>query len=113
MWCSARGNRAVGVPGSPGQHNPGNQRARPWCHAIPDSGFRRAAGLDTCARPRVHDRDGACQTPSTLLVLNAAQIRAFWAYDLSFGFAFMQRIAQVLTSRLFATRLLLLDVYRE
>ena len=53
------------------------------------------------------------QTPSTLLVLNAAQIRAFWAYDLSFGFAFMQRIAQVLTSRLFATRLLLLDVYRE
>ena len=56
----------------------------------------------------------ACvQTPSTLLVLNAAQIRAFWAYDLSFGFAFMRRIAQVLTSRLFATRLLLLDVYRE
>ena len=53
------------------------------------------------------------QTPSTLLVLNAAQIRSFWAYDLSFGFAFMQRIAQVLTSRLFATRLLLLDVYRE
>ena len=53
------------------------------------------------------------QTPSTLLILNAAQIRAFWAYDLSFGFAFMQRIAQVLTSRLFATRLLLLDVYRE
>src|SRR5208283_3183072 len=38
----------------------GKQRARPWCHAIPDSGFRRAAGLDTCARPRVHDRDGAC-----------------------------------------------------
>jgi len=53
------------------------------------------------------------QEPSTLLVLNAAQIQAFWAYDLSFGFAFMQRIAQVLTSRLFATRLLLLDVYRE
>ncbi len=53
------------------------------------------------------------QTPSTLLVLNAVQIRSFGAYDPSFGFAFMQRIAQVLASRLSATRLLLLDVYRE
>jgi CRP/FNR family transcriptional regulator, cyclic AMP receptor protein len=53
------------------------------------------------------------QTPSTLLVLNAAQMQAFCASDLSFGFAFMQRIAQVLASRLSATRLLLMDVYRE
>lgn len=53
------------------------------------------------------------QTPSTLLVLNAAQLQAFCARDLSFGFAFMQRIAQVLSSRLSATRLLLMDVYRE
>ena len=63
--------------------------------------------------PGVMTATARVQTPSTLLVLNAAQIRSFWAYDPSFGFAFMQRIAQVLTSRLFATRLLLLDVYRE
>ena len=53
------------------------------------------------------------QTPTTLLVLDAAQIRAFCASDLSFGFAFMQRIAQVLASRLSATRLLLMDLYHE
>ena len=53
------------------------------------------------------------QTPSTLLVLNAVQLQAFCADDLSFGFTFMQRIAQVLTSRLSATRLILMDVYRE
>jgi CRP/FNR family transcriptional regulator, cyclic AMP receptor protein len=53
------------------------------------------------------------QTPSTLLALNAAQMKAFCAHDLSFGFAFMQRIAQVLSSRLSATRLLLMDVFRE
>jgi CRP/FNR family cyclic AMP-dependent transcriptional regulator len=53
------------------------------------------------------------QTPSTLLALNAAQIRAFCAHDLSFGFAFMQRIAQVLASRLSATRLVLMDLYHE
>lgn len=51
--------------------------------------------------------------PSTLLVLNAAQIQAFCAYDLSFGFAFMQRTAQVLASRLSATRLLVMDLYHE
>ncbi len=55
----------------------------------------------------------SAQTPSTLLVLNAAQLQAFCANDLSFGFAFMQRIAQVLASRLSATRLVLMDVYRE
>jgi CRP/FNR family transcriptional regulator, cyclic AMP receptor protein len=53
------------------------------------------------------------QAPSTLLLLNAAQIQAFCAHDLSFGFAFMQRIAQVLASRLSATRLLLMDLYHE
>jgi CRP-like cAMP-binding protein len=53
------------------------------------------------------------QTPSTLLVLDAAQIQAFCAHDLSFGFAFMQRIAQVLASRLSAIRLLLMDLYHE
>jgi len=53
------------------------------------------------------------QTPSTLLALDAAQIRAFCAHDLSFGFAFMQRIAQVLASRLSATRLVLMDLYHE
>src|SRR5208337_1753853 len=53
------------------------------------------------------------QTPSTLLVLNAADLHAFCTYDLSFGFAFMQRIAQVLASRLSATRLLLMDLYHE
>ena len=53
------------------------------------------------------------QTPSTLLALDAAQIQAFCAQDLSFGFAFMQRIAQVLASRLSATRLVLMDLYHE
>lgn len=55
----------------------------------------------------------SAQAPSTLLVLNAAQIRSLCASDLSFGFALMQRIAQVLASRLSATRLLLMDLYRE
>ena len=55
----------------------------------------------------------SAQAPSTLLVLNAAQIQAFCASDLSFGFALMQRIVQVLTSRLSATRLLLMDLFRE
>jgi CRP/FNR family cyclic AMP-dependent transcriptional regulator len=53
------------------------------------------------------------QTPSTLLALDAAQIQAFCAHDLSFGFALMQRIAQVLASRLSATRLVLMDLYHE
>jgi len=53
------------------------------------------------------------QTPSTLLVLDAAQIRAFCTHDLSFGFAFMQRIAQVLASRHSAIRLLLMNLYPE
>ena len=53
------------------------------------------------------------QTPSTLLALDAKQIQAFCARDLSFGFAFMQRIAQVLASRLSATRLVLMDLYHE
>jgi CRP-like cAMP-binding protein len=53
------------------------------------------------------------QTPSTLLVLDAAQIQAFCASDLSFGFAFMQRIAQVLATRLSSTRLLLMDLYHD
>jgi len=53
------------------------------------------------------------QTPSTLLALNGAQMQAFCAHDLSFGFAFMQRIAQVLASRLSATRLVLMDLYHE
>ena len=53
------------------------------------------------------------QTPSTLLALDAAQIRVFCDHDLSFGFAFMQRIAQVLASRLSATRLVLMDLYHE
>ncbi len=55
----------------------------------------------------------SAQTRSTLLALDAAQIRAFCAHDLSFGFAFMQRIAQVLASRLSATRLVLMDLYHE
>ena len=53
------------------------------------------------------------QTPTTLLAFDAAQIRAFCAQDPSFGFAFMQRIAQVLASRLSATRLVLMDLYHE
>ena len=53
------------------------------------------------------------QTPTTLLAFDAAQIRAFCAQDLSFGFAFMRRIAQLLASRLSATRLVLMDLYHE
>lgn len=53
------------------------------------------------------------QTPSTLLVLNAAQIRALCAADPSFGFAFMHRLARALAARLSATRLLLMDLYHE
>ena len=53
------------------------------------------------------------QTPSTLLVLNAAQIRAWCASDPSFGSAFMQHLARALATRLSATRLLLMDLYRE
>ena len=53
------------------------------------------------------------QTPSTLLVLNAAQMRAWSAGDPSFGSAFMQHLARALATRLSATRLLLMDLYRE
>jgi CRP/FNR family transcriptional regulator, cyclic AMP receptor protein len=53
------------------------------------------------------------QTPSTLLVLTAAQIQALCARDPSFGSAFMHHLARALAARLSATRLLLMDLYRE
>ena len=40
-------------------------------------------------------------------------MQVFCANDLSFGFAFMQRIAQVLATRLSSTRLLLMDFYHD
>ena len=50
---------------------------------------------------------------STLLVLNAAEIQALCARDPSFGSAFMHHLARALAARLSATRLLLMDLYRE
>ena len=61
---------------------------------------------------RVHDRDGECSDAPTCWP-STRRSRAFCAHDLSFGFAFMQRIAQVLASRLSATRLVLMDLYHE
>ena len=53
------------------------------------------------------------QMPSTLVVLDAARLRALYASDPTFGSAFMHRLARALATRLSATRLLLMDLYRE
>ncbi len=53
------------------------------------------------------------QAPSTLLALDAAQIRGWCADDPAFGSVFMHHLAQALASRLSATRLLLMDLYHE
>jgi CRP-like cAMP-binding protein len=51
--------------------------------------------------------------PTQLIVLNAAQVKALCAHDTGFGYELVQRAAQALSQRLAATRLQLLDVYRD
>ena len=52
-------------------------------------------------------------TPSTLVVLDVAQLRSLCAGDPTFGSAFMHHLAWALATRLSATRLFLMDLYRE
>ena len=56
---------------------------------------------------------GRCLTPSRLLALNATQLSALMAHDPGFGCEFLRRTAKALASRLSATRLQLLDVFRD
>ena len=51
--------------------------------------------------------------PATLVALNAGQILAVCEHNPRFGMEFMRRTAQALAVRLNATRLHLLDVYRQ
>lgn len=52
------------------------------------------------------------QTPSTLLVLDAAQIRAWCAGDPSFGSVFMHHLARALATRLSSTRIIMFKSLR-
>jgi CRP-like cAMP-binding protein len=51
--------------------------------------------------------------PTRLIALDAAQVKALCAHDTGFGYELVQRAAQALSQRLAATRLQLLDVYRD
>jgi CRP/FNR family transcriptional regulator, cyclic AMP receptor protein len=51
--------------------------------------------------------------PTRVVAINAAQVLALCHHDPQFGFTLMQRTAQALATRLDATRLQLLDVYRH
>jgi CRP-like cAMP-binding protein len=52
-------------------------------------------------------------TPAQVVVVNAGQVLAVCAHDPYFGMEFMRRTAGALAFRLNATRLQLLDVYRQ
>lgn len=49
--------------------------------------------------------------PTTLIRLDADQLRALQEADCAFGYEIMKRLAQVMTTRLSAARLQLVDVY--
>jgi CRP-like cAMP-binding protein len=51
--------------------------------------------------------------PTRLVALDASQVLALCHHDPAFGFTLMRRTAQALAARLSATRLQLLDVYRQ
>jgi len=51
--------------------------------------------------------------PTRFLVFNTAQVQALCAHDIKFGYEFVRRTARTLAQRLAATRLQLLDVYRD
>lgn len=53
------------------------------------------------------------RVPSTLVALDAARLRATCAADPAFGTAFLHHVACALAARLSATRMLLIDLYRE
>jgi CRP-like cAMP-binding protein len=52
-------------------------------------------------------------TPTQLVVINAAQVLALCTHDPKFGYELLRRTARALARRLAATRLQLLDVYRD
>jgi CRP-like cAMP-binding protein len=52
-------------------------------------------------------------TPTKAVSLFAAQVLALCHHNPRFGFLFMQRLAEALAARLNATRLQLLDVYKD
>jgi CRP-like cAMP-binding protein len=52
-------------------------------------------------------------TPVRVIALDAAQVLALCHHDPRFGFTLMRRTAEALAQRLSATRLHLLDVYRQ
>ena len=110
---SARGNCHLGVPGRPGQRGPGIQGALPRHMQFQTVSAGDLLGWTAVLGPGPMTATALVQTPSTLLVLNTAQIRAWCAGDPSFGSAFMQHLARALATRLSATRLLLMDLYRE
>jgi CRP-like cAMP-binding protein len=52
-------------------------------------------------------------TPTKAISLFAAQVLALCHHNPRFGFLFMRRLAEALAARLNATRLQLLDVYKD
>jgi CRP-like cAMP-binding protein len=52
-------------------------------------------------------------TPTRLVALDAAQVLALCHHNPAFGFTLMRQTARALAARLNATRLQLLDVYRQ
>jgi CRP-like cAMP-binding protein len=51
--------------------------------------------------------------PTTLLLIDAKQLAALCEHNPRFGYEFMRRTALVLSQRLSATRLQLLDIYHH
>jgi CRP-like cAMP-binding protein len=70
-------------------------------------------GWSSVLGTRLMTATARCLTSSRLVVFNAVQIQALCAHDPLFGVEFLRGTAEALASRLAATRLQLLDVYRN
>lgn len=72
-----------------------------------------AAGFSWLLDPHVWEFDGRALEPIQATAVDGRSLRAECEQDFNLGFDLMRRFARLATSRLQATRLRLLDVYRN